>query len=182
MTIGPIDFRKETSVAFLRVAAQALQDENMRLRDRVVALEGRLGDTSALAEDNAVLRELVARQQQALFGKSTERRRTGQTAGKAPPKEKTGHGPRKQPELERVTVPHELPPDERVCVCCGGELVAIPGFVEATELVSVTEQAYVLEVHESQKYRCACSEKVVTAPGPTTRLVPGGTGIQYGLK
>jgi len=173
------DFSKEKSVAFLRTAAQALQDENERLRERVAALEARLGETTALAEENSVLAELVARQQHALFGKSTERRRTGASKEKAPPKEKSGHGPRPQPELPRVTVTHELAPDERVCACCGGELAAIKGLVETTELVSVTDQAYVLEIHESQKYRCACNEKVVTAPGPTTRLVPGGRYSAY---
>lgn len=168
-----MDFSKERSVNFLRSAAQALHDENVRLRERVAELEARLGETTlAAASENAVLHDLLARQQQMLFGKSSERR------GR-PPKPKTerapqtGHGPREQPELERITVKHELSDDERKCPCCGGELVEMAGQTESNELVSVTEQAFVIEVHESQKYHCRCNGAVVTAPGPK-RLVAGG--------
>lgn len=168
-----MDFSKEKSVNFLRGAAQALFDETMRLRAENAQLRAQLGEVPALVEDNAMLKELVARQQHALFGKKSERQ------PRSKPKEaherlpQTGHGPRAQPELERVVVTHELPADERTCPCCGGALVELAGQTESSELVSVTESAYVLEVHEQQKYRCACNGAVVTAPGPK-RLVPGG--------
>lgn len=168
-----MDFSKEKSLAFLRGAAQALYDENVRLREELAGLQARLGQTTAVMEQNTVLAELVARQQHALFGKSSERRRSGAPKEKAPPKEQTGHGPREQPELERVEVPHELAAGERICPCCGGELEVMKGQFETTELVGVTDREYVLEVHQSQKYRCACNGAVVTAPGPK-RLVAGG--------
>lgn len=167
-----MDFSKEKSITFLRGAAQALYDENVRLREENARLREQLGNATAMAEENTVLAELVARQQRALFGKSTERRGRAPTPA-PPPMERTGHGPRQQPELERVEVPHELAPGERSCPCCGGELEVMKDQFETTELVGVTDRAYVLEVHKSQKYRCACNGAVVTAPGPK-RLVPGG--------
>lgn len=169
-----MDFSKERSLNFLRGAAQALYDENMRLRAELAAARGQLG---AASEQNAALQELVARQQHALFGKKSERReRPAQPQKERKPQ--TGHGPREQSELERVEVRHELGPDERTCACCGGELTPLSDQAETSELVSVTEEAFVLELHVQQKYRCGCNGTVVTAPGPK-RLVPGGRYSPY---
>lgn len=167
-----MDFSKEKSLSFLRGAAQALYDENARLRAELAHARQQLGVAEASVSENAVLKELVARQQHALFGKKSERRERPARL----PKDReaqTGHGPREQPELPRREVRHELTPEERTCTCCGGELTPLADQVEASELVNVTDEAFVLEVHLQQKYRCACNGAVVTAPGPK-RLVPGG--------
>lgn len=174
-----MDFSIEKSLTFLRSAAQALFDENVRLRARIAELEGR---AHAADEANTVLAEIVARQQHKIFGKSTERKGRGGASknGDKPPAEpQTGHGPRDQAELGRKKVPHELPEDKRVCPCCGGKLVPMAGQVERSEIVSVTDKAFVMEDHEQQKYCCGgCNAAVVTAPGPK-RLVPGGRYSPY---
>ncbi|MDB5098198.1 MAG: hypothetical protein JWM80_2619 [Cyanobacteria bacterium RYN_339] len=168
-----MDFSKEKSLNYLRAVAQLQFDELARLRAENDQLRGRLGEAAGVAEENAHLKELVAKQQHALFGKKTERQSRSTPKDKADRQPQTGHGPREQPELERVPVRHELPADQRVCPCCQGDLVELAGQVESSELVSVTESAYILEIHLQQKYRCACNGSIVTAPGPR-RLVAGG--------
>jgi transposase len=84
-----------------------------------------------------------------------------------------GHGPRPQKQLPVVEQVHELPPAERGCGVCGGELAPMPGQYEESEEVTVTERSYRLVVHRRQKYRCRCNSNVQTAPGPV-KLIPGG--------
>jgi transposase len=177
-----VDFSKERSLTYLRAVAQLQHDENVRLKERVAELEARLGQASVVAEDNAVLTELLERREHLLFGKSSERRKP--PAKDKPAKERqpqTGHGPREQPGLERETITHELGEDARVCACCGHERVQLGELVEESELVGIGKRSFVIEVHVRRKYRCQCDERqtddgpgpVVTAPGPL-RLVPGG--------
>ena len=171
---APMDFSKERSLTYLRAVAQLQFDELTALKARVAQLEGKLGEAAGVFEDNAVLKELLERREHAIFGPSSERRGRGSEGRKkGEGKPQTGHGPREQPDLERVPVTHEIPEGERPCPCCGGDLEALAGEVESSELVSIRERGFVIEVHERQKYRCRCNGAVVTAPGPL-RVVKGG--------
>src|SRR5918993_1081634 len=67
----------------------------------------------------------------------------------------------------------ELPPDQRVCPACGGELTDMTGQTEDSERITTVKLTYQLEHHVRQKYRCACNGAVVTAPGPA-QVIPGG--------
>ena len=168
-----MDFSKERSLTYLRAVAQAQHDELVRLRQELAEARAQLGQAQLATDENARLKELLAQREHALFGRSSERRGTG---GKGPRTERTpqtGHGPREQPELERETIVHELPESERVCSCCGGELVEMGTEVESSELVNVRERGFVLETHERKKYRCGCNGEVKTAPGPV-KLQPKG--------
>jgi transposase len=84
-----------------------------------------------------------------------------------------GHGPRPQERLPVREQVHELPPAERGCKVCGGELETMSGQFEQAEEITVTERSYTLVVHQRQKYRCRCNGNVTTAPGPL-KLIPGG--------
>lgn len=170
------DFSREKSVVHLRAVAQLLQDENRRLKARVKELETKLGETSGLAEENAVLAELVARAKQREFGRSSERRNPDKPDKPDEPERdpQVGHGPRDQPGLPVRDVPCELPPEERVCPCCGCERVPMEGMAEESELIHVVAQAIELWKVKRQKYVCQCEDKpITTAPGPE-RLQPGG--------
>ena len=76
-----------------------------------------------------------------------------------------GHGPRSQPTLPVVAIRHELPPDQRACPACGGELTEMAGQTEDSERITTVKLTYQVEQHRRQKYRCACNSAVVTAPG-----------------
>jgi transposase len=71
-----------------------------------------------------------------------------------------------------VEIRHELPPDQRGCPACGGELVEMAGQAETSDRITTIKLTYQLEHHVRQKYRCACNGAVVTAPGPV-QVVPG---------
>lgn len=171
-----MDFSKERSLSYLRSAAQALFDENARLRQELARLQGRGDAATTLEQENAVLRDLLDRREQAIFGASTERRPRQRTDKGGPKPERAaqiGHGPREQPDLEVVEISHELPVEERVCASCGGELSPLGDEAEESELIGVTDRAFVREKHRRKKYRCGCNACVKTAPGPL-RVVAGG--------
>lgn len=168
------DFASERSVTFLRAAAQALHDENVRLRAEIVELRSRLGEQeTASAEENAALRHLLDKREQELFGRSSERRAPATKREKPPRKPQRGHGPHEQTGIETETVKHELPEDQRTCKQCGGQLEPLGDEAEESELITVVERVFVIQKHRRVKYRCRCNACVVTAPGPL-RLTPGG--------
>jgi transposase len=164
-----MDFSNETSLPYHRAAAQALHDENVRLRQENERLQARLAE---LEGKNAALSSTLASREKMLFGKSSERR-IAAPAEKAPRPKQVGHGPREQPELEVVVIEHELPESEQVCKACGGQLEPMGEQAEESELVGVTERNFVLEKHRRKKYRCRCNGCVLTAPGPL-KLQEGG--------
>jgi transposase len=168
-----VDFSKERSLTYLRAVAQLQHDELVRLREEIALLREKAGLASSLEEDNAVLKELLERREHALFARSSERRGASSVGKGGSSKPQTGHGPREQPELERVKMVHDVPENDRVCPCCGGEVEAFGSEVESSELISIRERAFVIEVHERKKYRCRCYGGVVTADGPK-RLMRGG--------
>ncbi|MEB3220544.1 MAG: transposase [Candidatus Sericytochromatia bacterium] len=140
----------------LTVEMETLATENAALKARLAEMEARLGQ-----------------QAKALYGKKSERKPRPLPPPKPPKQPQIGHGPREQGELEVVEITHELPPEARLCPCCGGALRPLGEEAEASELISATARAFVREVHRRLKYRCSCNGVVVTAPGPQ-RLLPGG--------
>ena len=115
-----MNFSREKSLSFLRTAAQALHDENARLRAEAAAalaakaeLEAQLKEKDArlseMAEANAqqqeelermgrelhVLKEQLDRRTKALYGKKSERRPIEETVAEATAEEKPLKKPRK---------------------------------------------------------------------------------------
>lgn len=164
-----MNFAREDNVLYLRAAAQALHDENVRLREEKARLEARIAE---LEGKNATLSGTLATRNKALFGKSSERRGMSpvEKAARAP---QVGHGPREQPELEVVVIEHELSESEQVCTACGGQMEPLGDQAEESEMVGVTERNFVLEKHRRKKYRFRCNGCVLTAPGPL-KLSQGG--------
>jgi len=145
--------------------------EIAELRSEIARLKGLDVDPQM---ELALLKEQLAAMQQAVFGRSSERRPSGseKEEGKAK-KPRKGHGPRPQPNLPVEVVTHTLPEDERVCSFCGGQLEEWPEQAEESEEITVVGVEYKILEHRRQKYRCSCQTQVVTAPGPV-KLIPGG--------
>lgn len=194
-----MNFVNEHDLAFLRSAAQALHDENARLRAQLTeanaakaGLETRVQEAEAAAaqhqdeirrleQEVQQLKEQLDRRLKELYGKKSERRPVEEAATEAtaieqkpPRKPRKGHGPTPQPRLPRVKVVHELAGEGLKCEHCGGTLEPLGCEAEAAELISIEQRRIVLEEHLRTKYQCACCHTgIKTAPGPV-KLIPGG--------
>ncbi|HWO91620.1 MAG TPA: IS66 family transposase [Methylomirabilota bacterium] len=167
-----VQLSEERDVDTLRQISLLLDRENQRLIDRVRRLTAELARLRGVPNveqlEFALLQELQQAREQVF--RSNEPPTTA-----APPRRPRhpGHGPRPQPALPIVDIRHELPPDQRACPACGGELTEMAGQAETSERVTTVKLTYQVEHHVRQKYRCGCNGAVVTAPAPPT-LIPGG--------
>ena len=175
-----VDIERETNIERLREMARLLDRENMRLHARLLELTRKLAEargevaTQLQLEISALQQTLDARNQ-ALFGRSSEKR-------PSPPTEKAnaeattaptrGHGPTAQPSLPIMEEIHHLDEPDRACPKCGGALAEWDGQFEEAEEVDVVERSFRIVRHRRQKYRCACG-CIETALGPQ-KLIEGG--------
>ena len=173
-----VRIEQEKDIEILRQVALKLARENQQLIDRIKELSrelSRLRGAEAVKAQTELdlLKELLARREHALFGDSSEKRRSpverAETTGSAP---RRGHGPRPQPELPIIEQVHELPETQRECPVCGGTLAEMGDQCEESEEITVVERRFVLVKQRRKKYRCRCNASVVTAPGPP-KLQPG---------
>ena len=147
-------------------ALEAEREEKARMQDELTRLRHEI----------AALQEVLERRNQALYGRSTERRprNDDKSSGTGKGKEKRkGHGPTEQPELPRVEVVHTLTAEKLVCDACGGQMSAVDTLAEKTELIAIEKRKVVLEQHLRTVYACSCKKCIKTAAGPL-KLIPGG--------
>jgi transposase len=175
-----IDLTQERDVETLRQVSLLLERENQRL----------ITKTLELTAENARLRGVPDPEQLALAELRALEQRRAQLLAPAPGPTLTakpsrpprpGHGPRSQPTLPVVQIRHELPPDQRACPACGGELTEMAGQTEDSERITTVKLTYQIEHHVRQKYRCACNGAVVTAPGPTQVMAGGRYAPEFGV-
>lgn len=167
----------------LRQIALLLEKENRHLHRRLGELTAKLAAATgadaiaALQLELALLQEQLAKRNQALFGRSSEKRAKGEDGAAAVngagSTERRGHGPREQKALPQVEQLHLLDEPDRVCPGCGGELREMKGQYEESEEIDVVQREFRLVRHKRQKYVCRCGECVETALGPP-KLIPGG--------
>jgi len=166
-----INVAEESDIDRLRQAAVILQLENERLHKRLREMAG--DDSARLQLELGKLREQIARQQHALFGRSSEKRPTGAAEKKnESPAPRTGHGPTTQAKLPIVEVVHTLDEPDRACPCCGGRLHEMAGQFEEADEVDVVERSFRIVRRKRQKYRCSCGA-IDTALG-APKHIPGG--------
>jgi transposase len=91
---------------------------------------------------------------------------SSKTKDPAPKQPQKGHGPRPQPQLAMLDVPHEMDAADQICKSCGGHLDPWDGQFEESEEIDVIERQFVIKKHRRQKYRCTCGACIETAPGP----------------
>jgi len=165
-----ISLEREKDIEVLRQAALLLESENRRLHLRIAEVLAELtslkgGNPKALQLELEKLQRQLALQSAKLFAPSSSERRVEPAA--APPKKpQTGHGPRQQPSLPFIERIHALESDERKCEKCGGLMVEMKGQYEESEEITIVHRRFEVHQHKQQKYRCACNECIVTAPGP----------------
>jgi transposase len=168
---------KVSDIAILRQAALLLDQENAKLIQKNLqltrenlSLKGE--PQTSLALKLEALEQQLARQNQKLFGDSSERR-SMKTAGETPAKPQTGHGPREQPGLPLVEEIHELDVPDQACPKCGGQLKEWAGQFEESDEVDSVRRSFFVRRHKRKKYRCGCGGCVETALG-SPKLTPGG--------
>ena len=168
-----------------------LQKENDRVHKRLeeqtrelAKLKGQDGDKQLELEIRK-LESQMSKLQKMMFGSSSERR-TGDDAQENKDKEektkRTGHGPKEQPELEKIDQVYELPKEEQVCELCGGELLEWEGQEEESEEVSVVQRVFFIKKNKQKKYRCKCGGCIKTAPKPPTVQKGGRYSTEFAVE
>jgi transposase len=167
-----IDLTQERDVETLRQISLLLERENQRLITKTLQLTAELARVRGLPDpEQLALAELRALEQRRAQLLAAVPDATATAKPSRPPR--PGHGPRAQPTLPAVEIHHELPPDQRACPACGGDLTEMTGQTEDSDRITMVKLTYQVEHHVRQKYRCACNGAVVTAPGPA-QVIPGG--------
>jgi len=181
----------EKDPEILRKAAIILEGENKRLLAMVLDLQRKLLEAQGKGDDQAQLRlrlaeleQQLAMRNKMLFGQSSERR-PGQDSEPPPatdPKQKKGHGPRSQPRLRTVEVPHDLDEADKTCAACGGQLEEWEGQTEDSEEIDVITREFVIRKHKRKKYKCRCGACVETAPGPVKLTAGGRYSVDFAIE
>ena len=166
-----VELIKEQDLETLRQISLLLDRENQRLIAKTLDLTAEIARLRGLPNPEqlqlAVLQDLEQRRARVFQPPAAP---THTAPRKRPPV--PGHGPRPQPALPVIEIRHELPPDDRQCPSCGGELDEMTGQAETSERITTVKLPYQVEHHVRQKYRCRCNGAVVTAPGPA-QVMPG---------
>jgi transposase len=181
------DLLYEHDVQYLRTYANLLENqlekvaaELARTQIELQHLKGE--DVVPMQERIAVLSETVRLREQALYGKSSERRGKPDEQPEAdapgdtpavdlaePPTVKAprrGHGRRPHEQLRVIEQTFELPEDQRTCGLCGDAMQPMTGQFEAAEMITALTREIARVICQRQKYNCRCYGPIVTAPGP----------------
>jgi transposase len=163
-TISDLDTAKQIAIL--------LQKENDRIHKRLeeqtrelARLKGQDGDRQLELEIQK-LQSQMSKLQKMLFAASSEKRKgedSSEGRDEVKKERQSGHGPKEQPELPRITEVHDVAEEERVCHLCGGLLEEWAGQEDETEEVSVVERVFFIKVHKQKKYRCKCGGCFMTA-------------------
>jgi transposase len=88
------------------------------------------------------------------------------------PKRRKGHGRQRIPDnLPRTEVPHDVPPEERICDC-GREKARIGE--DVTEQLEYQPGKLFVYQHIYPKYACSCCKDGVTSAQPPANPIEGG--------
>lgn len=181
-----VDIATEKDVERLRQAAQILASENRHLYRRLEDVTRQLARAQGQDEIEAIqlelrlLQEKLAKNNRALFGRSSEKR-GGPKRKQSKREEILGHGPTVQPDLPVVEEVHVLDEPDRTCPKCGGDLREMAGQYEESDEIDVVERSFRIVRHKRQKYVCACSECVDTALGPPKLIAGGRYSIDFAI-
>ncbi|MFM7203331.1 MAG: IS66 family transposase [Myxococcota bacterium] len=169
----------EQMIARLTKELAAAHSELARLR----------GDSTLTATQQELfdLKQRLAALQQKLFGSSSERRTGDDSNGEQSPdptsentdspekksRKQRGHGPRPQPTLPIIDVPHLFDQADLICPHCGKPMRVIHGQEQVSFEVDIIPAQIVLKRHSQQKAACHSGCTIETAEGPQ-KLIPGG--------
>jgi len=193
--LDPIPDDLPTCQELLRAALGRLRELERLLHDMECQLDQTCSTTEELQRSYACLKEEYLALKRLFFGPRRERlpEAPGQLhlfhadappsvpdepAETAPdeespsPKRKKGHGRRPIPDhLPRTDVPHDVPPEARVCNC-GREKARIGE--DVTEQLEYQPGKVFVYRHIYPKYACSCCKDGVTSAEPAASPIEGG--------
>ena len=174
MSVGEADLEREQDIEELRRIALA---QHAQIQQLIRQLQRKCDTLSFYTGNKDELQQTLA-----LIEKLTEQATRAAAAAKKPAprppaKKPDRSGPTEQPRLPHVVERFELDTADRACPSCGGELFAMNGQCETSEMIDVVEVSYRLVQVEQQKYVCRCGGCVETAPGPER----AASGSRYSL-
>jgi len=174
-----VDIRRESDIDQLRRIALTQQTQIRHLLDalqrKCEVIDDLRGNSGELQQTIDLLNELQARNaaQQEKENKPKEKKKR---------KPQRGHGPKEQPNIERVEKLFELDEPDRACPECGGRLEPLTGQFESSEMVDVVQVSYQLVDVKRQKYTCRCGGHVDTALGPERAIEGGRYSLGFAIK
>lgn len=163
----------DASRAQLRASLQQLDLQAQKLAKQEVELEwfrkkvfGRSSEKLRAPELGQLLLQFErvhGREPAGTEGRDGEGKTEWQLVRRKKPKKK-GHGRTPIPDgLPRIVIPHELPPEERLCPCCGEAMGKIGS--EETKVLEHQPAAFFVVVHDRAKYACSKQScELATAP------------------
>lgn len=176
-----VDLRRENDIEQLRRIAlvqQAQIEQLLRvLTSKCKELEALKGNKGELQQTLELLNE--AKKKALELEKAKEPEAAPPTKERKP---RTRFGNTPQPSLNKGEATFELDEPDKTCPSCGGELKAMEGQFETSELVDVVEVSYRLLTVKQQKYVCRCGGCVETAPGPERALPGSRYSLAFALK
>lgn len=178
-----MDLRRERDIEQLRRVALAQQyqiEQLLRvLRSKCDELAALKGSEDELQQTLALIETLSKRVK---TPPADDEKPTPTPAEKPVPKAREHFGNTAQPMLPTIEQVFELDAADTTCPSCGGELVAMTGQFETSEMIDVVEVSYRVVKVKQQKYACKCGGCVETAPGPE-RATPGGRySLDFAIK
>ena len=176
-----MDLRRERDIEQLRriALAQQVQIEQLLrvLQAKCEELESLKGNPEELQQTLALVETLTKKHQEM----SAAAEAVGDKRKKQH-KQREKFGPTDQPKLivdERV---YELDKPDHVCPSCGGQLCAMQGQFDESEMIDVVEVSYRVVKVKQQKYACRCGGCVETAPGPERAIRGGRYSLDFAIK
>jgi transposase len=177
-----VDLRREHDIEQLRriALAQQIQIEQLLrvLQAKCEELQALKGDPAELQQTLALVETLTKQRQAAAAANRTNP--TGNAKKKPKPREKSG--PTAQPNLPYEERIFELDQPDCTCPSCGGELRAMDGQFEESEMIDVVEVSYRVIKVKQQKYTCRCGGAVETALGPERSVRSGRYSLDFAIK
>jgi transposase len=179
-----VDLRRETDIEQLRRVALAQQSQIEQLlrvlRSKCDELEALKGSEEELQQTLTLIEDLSKRVK--IPPSADDDEKPTSTADKPVRKTREHFGNTEQPKLPAVEQVFELDDADTTCPSCGGQLAAMTGQFETSEMIDVVEVSYRVVQVKQQKYACKCGSCVETAPGPE-RATPGGRySLDFAIK
>jgi transposase len=177
-----VDLRREHDIEQLRrlALAQQVQIEQLLgvLQAKCEELQALKGDPAELQQTLALVETLTKQKQAAAAASTTPP--AGNAKKKPKPRERSG--PTEQPHLPYEERVFELDKPDCTCPSCGGELRAMDGQFEESEMIDVVEVRYRVVKLKRQKYTCRCGGTVKTALGPERAVRGGRYSLDFAIK
>ena len=184
------DLEREQDIEHLRRIALAQHAQIGQLVEalarKCTELEALKGSKNELQQTLALIDQLTKQQQSLLSKHGSQAGVDGKNEAKSDDdkrsKRPTTSDAKPRPALPSFDFPCTLPVEEQICDLCGGDLHAMVGQFEESEMVDVVDVSYHVKQVKRQKYACACGGCIKTAPGPERAVAGGRYSLDIAIK